>query len=167
MSRSFAKIVSDAKGNLISSSVQGEVLDEAVAGTAAGIAAERARRAQAEATLAAARGTAARLDAGAQADSARLGEAALAAGARNLRARVATSRISVKYESDLPVPTERGRPLALAWARSAENLSEAAGVVLTILVTLAPFAAAGLAIALAWRWLRRRLPWGSAGEAAA
>ena len=82
-----------------------------------------------------------------------------------LSARVATSRISVRYESDLPIPTERGRPFALAWARAAENLSEGAALVLTVLVTLAPFALAGIAIAVAWRWLRRRFDWTQARDA--
>lgn len=165
LSRSFARIVADAKGNMIRSSVQGEVLDGAIAGTADGIAVARARRTDAQSALAAAHGTAARLDAASQTDAARAGEANLAAGARALHARVATSRISVRYESDLPIPTERGRPFALAWARAAENLSEGAALVLTVLVTLAPFALAGIAIAVAWRWLRRRFDWTQARDA--
>lgn len=158
LTRRFGAIVGQAEGSLVRSQMEGEALDQPLAAADDALTSATATRTDAEATLAAGRGTLNRLDASRDAATQRTAEAEAATSARTLRGRLAASRITVAYESELPVNPERGRPLAEAWASALTDLSASLAVLLQLLVIAGPFAAAAILALLGWRrWERRRI----------
>lgn len=164
LTRQFSTIAGEQKSSLTRSEMTGEALDGALAAVADARTAAQAGRTDAERTLRDGQGTLNRIDAGREAADRRDGANEVAAQTRTLRGRLAASRITVNYESDLPVTLDRGRPLAAAFAQAGADLSDSLAVIVRLVVILGPFAlAAALALAGWRRWGQR----GRLGSAAA
>lgn len=172
LSRRLARLAAADGGSLTRMAMTGEALDGAAAAAADAAAETRVDVRAAEANAAdapagAAAGTraaappavrSARVAAADAAAAARAGAREARAAARVLTARVATSRITAQYESEVPVRSDRGRPLAAAWAQVGERLEDSAALLLTVVTMAAPFALVVLAAAWARRAWRRRWP---------
>lgn len=153
LTRAFDAIVSEAEGDLIQSRVEGEAVDVALLAARAA-ATDRARTRDAARASAAARADGwleEKVAADMAAAEAGAAVEAAAGALATLEGRLKMSRISVTYESRLPVDTDRGRPVAQAWARAGGLFGESLGLLLTVLAAAAPFGALAGAI---W-WMRR------------